>query len=123
MKKKDIILIIGVIIIALLSILVNKMINSGKSDMVVIYVDNKLYKEFPINENKSIEINRGKNKNTVYIHNKGVEMSHANCQDKVCVKTGFIKNPGESIVCLPHKVSIEIVSKGKDKKQHDVIVN
>lgn len=122
MKKKDIILIISIMIIAMGTILVNKMLNSGKSDMVEIYVDNKLYKELPIDENKKIEINSGKNKNIVYIHDNGVEMSHANCQDKVCVKTGFIKNTGESIVCLPHRVNIEIVSQDKNKKQYDVMV-
>lgn len=40
MKKKDIILIISVIIIALGAILGNKILNSGKSDRVEIYVDN-----------------------------------------------------------------------------------
>lgn len=122
MKKKDIILIISIMIIAMGTILVNKMLNSGKSDMVEIYVNNKLYKELPIDENKKIEINSGKNKNIVYIHDNGVEISHANCQDKVCVKTGFIKNPGESIVCLPHRVNIEIVSQDKNKKQYDIMV-
>lgn len=122
MKKKDIILIISVIIIALGAILGNKILNSGKSDRVEIYVDNKLYKELSINEDKKIEINNGKGKNTVYIHDNGVEMLHANCPDKVCVRTGFVKKTGESIVCLPHRVNIKIVSDNKDKKEHDVIV-
>nr|WP_307759933.1 NusG domain II-containing protein [uncultured Peptostreptococcus sp.] len=122
MKKKDIILIISVIIIALGAILGNKILNSGKSDRVEIYVDNKLYKELPINEDKKIEINNGKGKNTVYIHDNGVEMLHANCPDKVCVRTGFVKKTGEGIVCLPHRVNIKIVSDNKDKKEHDVIV-
>ena len=121
MKKKDIILIAVVIIIALGGFFGNKILNSKKGDMVEIYVDNKLYKELPLNEEKKVEIDRGKNKNTVYIHDDGVEMLHANCPDKVCVRTGFIKKPGESIVCLPHRVNVKIISDDKYKKDHDVI--
>ncbi len=32
------------------------------------------------------------------------------CPDKLCVRTGWISSPGESIVCLPNRVVIEIVS-------------
>ncbi|MEW6552760.1 MAG: NusG domain II-containing protein [Actinomycetota bacterium] len=32
------------------------------------------------------------------------------CPDKLCVKTGWISSPGESIVCLPNRVVIEVVS-------------
>lgn len=122
MKKKDIILIAVVLVLALGAVLGNKIMNSGKGDMVEIYVDNSLYKKVPISEEEKIEIDRGKNKNTVFIHDNGVEMLHANCPDKVCVRTGFIKKPGESIVCIPHRVNVRIVSSDNTKKDHDVIV-
>ncbi len=32
------------------------------------------------------------------------------CPDKLCVKVGWISSPGESVVCLPNRVVIEIVS-------------
>jgi hypothetical protein len=35
------------------------------------------------------------------------------CPDKLCVRTGWISRPGESIVCLPNRVVIEIKS-GED---------
>ena len=39
-----------------------------------------------------------------------VRMVDSACPDKLCVKTGWISSPGESIVCLPNRVVIEIVS-------------
>jgi hypothetical protein len=39
-----------------------------------------------------------------------VHMIDSACPDKLCVRTGWISRPGESIVCLPNKVVIEIVS-------------
>ena len=122
MKKKDIILVISILLVAALVFAGNRIINSDKGDMVEIYVDNKLYKEVSIDKEQKIEIERNKAKNVLLIHNKGVEMIEANCPDKVCVNTGFISKPGESIVCLPHRVNVKIVSADKNKKEHDVIV-
>ena len=53
-------------------------------------------------------------------------MKEADCPDKYCVKQGKIKNVGETIVCLPHKVVVEIekTSKGidsNDNKKNDEI--
>jgi hypothetical protein len=39
-----------------------------------------------------------------------VRMVDSACPDKLCVKTGWISSPGESIVCLPNRVVIEVVS-------------
>ena len=35
-------------------------------------------------------------------------MDHADCPDKICVKTGKIKNKGEQIVCLPNKLVVKV---------------
>ena len=47
-------------------------------------------------------------------------MKEADCPDKYCVKQGKIKNVGETIVCLPHKVVVEIekTSKGTDSNDN-----
>ena len=37
-----------------------------------------------------------------------VYMSDADCPDKLCVHTGTIHKTGETIVCLPHRVVVEI---------------
>ena len=41
-------------------------------------------------------------------------MEDADCPDKVCVKTGKIKSPGQTVVCLPHRVVIEITGDNAD---------
>ena len=110
MRKRDIIVIALIVAISGCIIFANRMMNSKKPSEVEIYVDNKLYKKLPINEDKKIIIDRNGEKNVIYIHNHGVEMKSANCPDQVCVKTGFIKDSSRSIVCLPHKINIKIVS-------------
>lgn len=39
-----------------------------------------------------------------------VAITKANCSDQVCVRRGWIRKPGQTIVCLPHKLLIEIKS-------------
>ena len=46
--------------------------------------------------------------NTVVIENGTVYMKDADCPDKLCEKTGKISKNGETIVCLPHRVVVEI---------------
>lgn len=31
------------------------------------------------------------------------------CPEKICIRTGWIKNQGESIVCVPNKLVIQII--------------
>ncbi|MFB9769857.1 NusG domain II-containing protein [Lactiplantibacillus modestisalitolerans] len=48
--------------------------------------------------------------NTVTFKPKRVAITKANCGDQVCVRRGWIHKPGQTIVCLPHKVLVQIKS-------------
>ncbi|CAJ1226544.1 NusG domain II-containing protein [Lactiplantibacillus xiangfangensis] len=48
--------------------------------------------------------------NTVTFEPKRVAITKANCSDQVCIRRGWITKPGQTIVCLPHKVLVEIKS-------------
>lgn len=122
MKKKDIVLIIGVIIVIILGFGFNNYTNTKKSEKVEIYVNNKLYKTYDINSKEEVKIETEEGNNIIKIHDKGVEMIDASCPDKVCVHTGFISKNSESIVCLPNKVNVKIIS-NTNEKEEDVIAN
>ncbi|MFD0898651.1 NusG domain II-containing protein [Loigolactobacillus binensis] len=46
--------------------------------------------------------------NDVEIKGSRIAIVDANCQDQICVRRGWISKPGQTIVCLPHKLLIEI---------------
>lgn len=48
--------------------------------------------------------------NTITFEPKRVAITKANCSDQVCIRRGWIHKPGQTIVCLPHKVLVEIKS-------------
>ena len=47
--------------------------------------------------------------NWLHIENGQAWVTEASCPDKVCVHMGKISQPGQTIVCLPNQVVIEVV--------------
>ncbi len=41
-----------------------------------------------------------------------IRVRESDCPRKICVNTGWIKTPGQVIVCVPNKVLVEIKSAG-----------
>lgn len=117
MKKNDIKIIVGVLIIAGLFYLFNQY-RISKMDINNVYVeinvDGELYKKVKLNDEKEIKIEREDGYNIIRVHDNGVEMTEANCPDQICVKSGFISKVGSTIVCLPHKIYVEIVGDMED---------
>ncbi|HBH3575463.1 TPA: NusG domain II-containing protein [Clostridioides difficile] len=121
MKKKDILLILGILVVITACYGIINVINSKNAENIEIYVDNKLYKTVSINAKEEFKIESRGGYNIVKIHDKGVEIVDASCPDKVCVHTGFINKPSQSIVCIPNRVSIKINTNEKNDNQEDII--
>ncbi|HID8370464.1 TPA: NusG domain II-containing protein [Clostridioides difficile] len=121
MKKKDILLILGILVVITACYGIINVINSKNAGNIKIYVDNKLYKTVSINAKEEFKIESRGGYNIVKIHDKGVEIVDASCPDKVCVHTGFINKPSQSIVCIPNRVSIKINTNEKNDNQEDII--
>ena len=121
MKKKDFILIFVVSLIIAGAFGVNYFVNTKNVDSIEIYMDNKLYKTYDINDKEEIKIKSKEGYNIVKIHDKGVEIIEASCPDKVCIHQGFITKSSESIVCLPNKVHIKITTEDNHESEEDVI--
>ena len=76
--------------------------------MVRIYSDNELVNEIPLKQDQTVEINTDLGTNTIVVENNQVYVKEADCPDKRCVLQGRISHPGETIICLPHKLIVEV---------------
>ena len=103
MKKGDIVIICATAAAFILSI-VFLIAFSKQGSRVVVKQDNKIVYNESININKTVDAGN----NTIIIKDGIVYMSDATCKNQVCVKTGEISKKGESIICLPNKVIVEI---------------
>ena len=72
--------------------------------------------DMPIDKNGQAEINGV----TVIVENGRVRVGKSDCPDRLCMKMKDAQNVGDSIICVPNKVSVRIVGMGA-KKGADVV--
>lgn len=86
----------------------------GSPDLCVkVSADGEVVAEFPLPQGeRSFSVDGYQGKSYLEIQGYRVRMVDSACPDKLCVRTGWISRPGESIVCLPNRVVVEIVSGG-----------
>lgn len=115
-KKWDIVL---VIVLMVLSLLPEGILMWSGADVqrggtvAVVQVQGRVYREIPLSEHQGTDtftIRTDEGYNTVVVTEQAIGIVEADCPDKICIHEGFISNPGETTVCLPHKVMIEIRS-------------
>ena len=89
---------------------------------VVVSVDGKQIASYPLNKDGTYVLNGGSN--TIVIRNGTVRMLEATCPDKNsgdgCVKQGKISKKGETIICLPNKLIVEIVGESVEEGDVDI---
>lgn len=62
-----------------------------------------------VDEPYSFTLEDGSGRNTVLVERGRICVSEADCPDRVCVSRGWISDSAVPIICLPHKLVIEIV--------------
>lgn len=70
---------------------------------------------------EEIRIETGLGVNIVEFIDEKVGMYEADCPDKICYSPEYITRPGETIVCLPNRVVIEVKGEKLDADDEDII--
>lgn len=110
LNKNDILLIIVVIFLSVCALIGYRLFYHQSGSFVQITVGGKIYNEFPLDEDNDITIEGKGGTNKLSIHNGYADMTDADCPDKLCVKQKKIHYNGESLICLPHKVVVTVIS-------------
>ncbi len=121
MKKNDIRLIFGIIIMAVFFLLI-RFVTLKEGAVAVVYVDGQKIGEYSLDQDREVVVEGyDGGYNTLVIEGGKAYLSDADCPDKLCVGMGEIEYDGETIVCLPHKVVIEIESEKENSISGDGI--
>ena len=109
-KKADIALIVSLLLVSLTFLLFLLPIarQASRRLYVKISVYGKEYAVCPLEEERTLAIPLGGGESILKIKNGTAEIIDADCPDKLCIRQGSISRPGESIVCLPNGLIIEI---------------
>lgn len=122
MKPKigDLFIYLFIVVLIGLSLLGLRTMSIDRSNTVVqIELDGKVIDSYEISQEGEIEaqeirVDTGQGEyNIVRISSEGVAVIDANCPDKLCVGSPAIKVPGQSIVCIPHKIVVRIIGKSQ----------
>lgn len=108
-KRSDWLLILSFLLLALLLALL--LWPRGEGTQAVIRQDGKPVLRLDLSEYSSSQPAEIPVGGVVFEIVEGkIRFRAAPCPDQICVETGFIDRPGETAVCLPERISVEIVS-------------
>ena len=113
-KRGDIILITIFLITAALLFASYNLFFHKKGTSVQITVDGKIINTLPLDKDTTITIKgSGNGYNILQIKDGYASITDADCPDKLCQKQKKTRHNGETLVCLPHKVVVYVISQEK----------
>ncbi len=115
MKKQDLIL-IGAILATALAVLLAVFVLAEDGSEVSVRLGGEEIARYSLSVDATYELCGGTN--ILVIEGGEAYLSGATCPDLLCVKRGRISKVGESIVCLPNRITVTVV--GSDVGDVDI---
>ncbi len=106
--RNDIILFTALLALSVLLLILGNLDSKG-GGATVTDSQGRVY-TFNLYENEDIRIETDLGYNVISVHDGKIYVSDADCPDCSCVKQGGINKKGDKIVCLPHKLIVEVDS-------------
>lgn len=114
LKKKDILLICSILIIALIAcfLIYNPYINKGNNDeignSVIVKIDREKVATYSLDENGQYILNGGTH--ILVIENGEAYLKETSCPDHYCEKQGKVSYNNQTLTCLPFKLTVTVSS-------------
>lgn len=107
--RADLLLIAGLLAASLAAYALMQLFVKKEGVYAVVKVDGRIVHQLTLKETAQLSVAGYQGgSNMIVVDGSSVYMKEADCPDKICVHTGKISRTGETIVCLPHRIVIEI---------------
>lgn len=106
------IVVISVILAVSLIVLLLMTVFKTEGASLIVEIDGQKVAEYSLSQNAVYELNGGTNVLTV--ENGTAYMSSSSCPDHICENKGRIKYVGQTIVCLPNKLTVTVAGEATD---------
>ena len=116
-KQWDIVIIVGFVSLSFLPVFIFSYIQAGEitgnsMNVAVISARNQEIERITLTGNTGNQFlnipDIECDSNAVEITNDQIRVKSSTCPEQICVRRGYINKLGQTIVCIPHKVIIEI---------------
>ncbi|MGB3160127.1 MAG: NusG domain II-containing protein [Carnobacterium sp.] len=130
-KPLDVVIIILLLMGSFIPYFIFTMSNRSEDEnsivMAIISIDGKEVKQIELSEETEKELftfyPSGEQYNIIEVDGTKIRNKEDNSPDQIAVKTGWISKPGETSICLPHKLIIEIKSiNSNEETEEDFII-
>ena len=109
-KKGDILISLSLLALSFVMVFaVRSFSTNNEGQYIRIEHNSKLVGEYPLNIDKEIVLEDKGHYNKVIIKDGKAYMKEANCRDQICVHMKEINIDGETIICLPNRVYVEVI--------------
>lgn len=109
MKKRDLIVILCALLAAGILFLISQLSLGGEMATVVATLDGEEVLRKPLAVAGTYEIRQEDGSvNVIAVEAGAAYMQEANCRDGLCIRQGRMKSAAKSIVCLPHKLVVQL---------------
>lgn len=122
-KRLNLILVLAIAAVACVGLVATRLMgantNADTATVVIRDGEQNVY-ELPLNQNTTKTVTTDFGTNLIEIKDGRVHVEEADCPNQDCVHQGWIDAAGEQIVCLPHKLTVDIVDESA-KATYDVV--
>lgn len=113
MNRKELLMIVAVTLAVLLAaggIRYYQSTRVSDNRIAVITRDGKLVERIDLNRVKETRqiVLSGKYHEIIEVEKGRIRFQRADCPDKICVNTGWLKEPGDVAVCMPNRTVVKI---------------
>ena len=93
---------------------------SGQHLVALVHdADGKVH-ELPLDRDATLTVTTSLGTNVIEVCDGAVHMASADCPNETCVMATPLTSPGGQIICLPHKLWIEVTPAGSEGGSMDV---
>jgi len=103
-------ILVGVLLSVTLVMISQMNFSSQKGDWAVIEVDQEVVKRVPLAKNQIVPVEGRLGVTRVEIIDGRAHIHSSPCQNKVCIKSGFIQSTNRVTACLPNRVVLKVQS-------------
>ena len=103
--RVDVIVISAILLAALLFVVLTTVFRKSGS-VVIVEINGEIAGEYSLSKDGVFILNGGTN--TLVIENGAAYVKDSDCPDRTCERTGKIRYVGQTVICLPNRLSVTV---------------
>ena len=118
---QSIVVIAVIVVVIAITLVIYTIVSSGSTGArLAVHDGDGAVTEISLSQDSVNEITTSLGTNVVCVEGGEAYVSQADCKNHDCMEQGRISSPGQQIVCLPHRLWIEVLVAGDEAGSNSV---